>query len=62
MVWYIKRYLLVVLIFFAFLFSRNSADGNECGSTFDLYGLVSDILEESDHMDSYFADELVACV
>ncbi|XP_023691393.2 uncharacterized protein moto isoform X2 [Paramormyrops kingsleyae] len=37
---------------------RNSADGNECGSTSDLYGLVSDILEESDHMDSYFADEM----
>ncbi|XP_048848051.1 meiosis-specific coiled-coil domain-containing protein MEIOC isoform X4 [Brienomyrus brachyistius] len=46
------------LVHFAQRCVRNSADGNECGSTSDLYGLVSDILEESDHMDSYFADEM----
>ncbi|XP_018619844.1 meiosis-specific coiled-coil domain-containing protein MEIOC isoform X2 [Scleropages formosus] len=36
--------------------NRNCGHGNGCGSDSDLYGLVSDILEESNEKDSYFAD------
>ncbi|XP_072549917.1 meiosis-specific coiled-coil domain-containing protein MEIOC, partial [Salminus brasiliensis] len=37
--------------------NRNLTDGNDCGSEADLYGLVSDILEEVDPMDCYFSQE-----
>ncbi|KAJ7992365.1 hypothetical protein DPEC_G00277770 [Dallia pectoralis] len=37
--------------------SRNVPDGNNCGSEADLYGLVSNILEEADQMDTYFDEE-----
>ncbi|KTF90766.1 hypothetical protein cypCar_00043320, partial [Cyprinus carpio] len=33
--------------------NRNLVDANNCGSEADLYGLVSDILEEPDSMDPY---------
>ncbi|XP_059412241.1 meiosis-specific coiled-coil domain-containing protein MEIOC-like isoform X2 [Carassius carassius] len=33
--------------------NRNLVDANSCGSEADLYGLVSDILEEPDSMDPY---------
>lgn len=33
--------------------SRNSINGNNCGSEADLYGLVSDILDEPDSVDPY---------
>ncbi|XP_056308671.1 meiosis-specific coiled-coil domain-containing protein MEIOC [Danio aesculapii] len=33
--------------------SRNSIDANNCGSEADLYGLVSDILDEPDSVDPY---------
>ncbi|XP_041719052.1 meiosis-specific coiled-coil domain-containing protein MEIOC [Coregonus clupeaformis] len=37
--------------------SRNLPDGNDCGSEADLYGLVSNILEEADQMESYYTEE-----
>ncbi|XP_035254915.1 meiosis-specific coiled-coil domain-containing protein MEIOC isoform X1 [Anguilla anguilla] len=37
--------------------NRTLNDGKDCGSESDLYGLVSDILEEPDHMDADFAEE-----
>ncbi|XP_019906146.2 meiosis-specific coiled-coil domain-containing protein MEIOC [Esox lucius] len=37
--------------------SRNVPDGNDCGSEADLYGLVSNILEEADQMDPHFNEE-----
>ncbi|XP_022532827.2 meiosis-specific coiled-coil domain-containing protein MEIOC isoform X1 [Astyanax mexicanus] len=36
---------------------RNLADANDCGSETDLFGLVSDILEEVDPMDCYLSEE-----
>ncbi|KAF5899704.1 meiosis-specific coiled-coil domain-containing protein MEIOC isoform X2, partial [Clarias magur] len=38
--------------------NRNVKDGIDCGSEADLYGLVSNILEEVDPMDSYFCQEM----
>ncbi|XP_021480537.2 meiosis-specific coiled-coil domain-containing protein MEIOC isoform X1 [Oncorhynchus mykiss] len=40
--------------------SRNLPDGNDCGSEADLYGLVSNILEEADQMDSYYTEETLS--
>ncbi len=36
-----------------FILHRNLVDANNCGSEADLYGLVSDILEEPDSVDPY---------
>lgn len=41
------------------MLDRNLKDTIDCGSEADLYGLVSNILEEVDPMDSYFSQELV---
>ena len=32
-------------------------DANQCGSEADLYGLVSNILEDADQLDTTFAEE-----
>ncbi|XP_036408783.1 meiosis-specific coiled-coil domain-containing protein MEIOC [Megalops cyprinoides] len=40
--------------------NRNLADGNECETEADLYGLVSNILEESDQTDADFAGETLS--
>ncbi|KAJ8344712.1 hypothetical protein SKAU_G00289050 [Synaphobranchus kaupii] len=40
--------------------NRALADGKECGSESDLYGLVSNILEEPDQMDADFAEETLS--
>ncbi|XP_030649787.1 meiosis-specific coiled-coil domain-containing protein MEIOC [Chanos chanos] len=39
--------------------NRNVLDGNECENEADLYGLVSNILEEADRMESYFSEDRV---
>jgi len=43
-----------------FVLHRNLVDASNCGSEADLYGLVSDILEEPDSLDpysSYFSEK-----
>ncbi|KAJ8377240.1 hypothetical protein AAFF_G00264680 [Aldrovandia affinis] len=40
--------------------NRTLADGNDCGSEADLYGLVSNILEESDQTDADFTEETLS--
>lgn len=40
-----------------FLILRNQVDANQCGSEADLYGLVSNILEDADQFDNTFAEE-----
>ncbi|XP_031426568.1 meiosis-specific coiled-coil domain-containing protein MEIOC isoform X2 [Clupea harengus] len=39
------------------IFERTQMDANQCGSEADLYGLVSNILEDADQLDTTFAEE-----
>ncbi|KAG5280022.1 hypothetical protein AALO_G00084080 [Alosa alosa] len=39
------------------IFERSQMDANQCGSEADLYGLVSNILEDADQSDTTFAEE-----
>ncbi|KAK6470331.1 meiosis-specific coiled-coil domain-containing protein MEIOC, partial [Huso huso] len=40
----------------SYIKNRTLLDGNECGSEADLYGLVSNILEEPDKTETFFAE------